>query len=106
VSGIVNTVRRADVTASLDPAGNGAAYVSVEARSHAGPIRDAHVRVSLWEGDRELAVERTQTDAAGGAHRYIEPPAPVRAGTQLEVRVDLSPTRGTGPDEAIVPFQV
>jgi hypothetical protein len=54
VSGIVNTVRRADVTASLDPAGGGAAHVSIQARSHAGPIRDTHIRVSLWQGDREL----------------------------------------------------
>jgi hypothetical protein len=106
VSGVVNTVRRADVTASLDPAGGGAAHVSIEARSHAVPIRDAHVRVSLWQGDRELTVERTTTDTAGGAHVFLEPPAPVRAGTQLEVRVDLSPTRGTGPGEAVVPFVV
>lgn len=106
VSGIVNTVRRADVTASLDPAGGGAAHVSIQARSHAGPIRDTHIRVSLWQGDRELAVERTHTDTAGTAHIFIEPPAPVRAGTQLEVRVDRSPTRGTGPGEAVVPFVV
>jgi hypothetical protein len=106
VSGVVNTVRRADVTASLDPARGGAAHVSIEARCHAGPIANSHVRVSLWHGDRELAVERTATDIAGTAHVFIEPPAPVRGGTQLEVRVDLSPTRGTGPGEAAVPFVV
>jgi hypothetical protein len=40
------------------------------------------------------------------AHVLIEPPAPVRSGTQLEVTVDLAPTRSTGPGEAVVSFVV
>lgn len=105
VSGVVHTVREAAVDGSLDPAGGGTVSVSAKAETGHGPIAGVNVRMSLVQGgERELAVERRDTNAQGYTYAELTPRQAVAPGTPLEVNISLSPTRGTGPAEATLAF--
>ena len=85
------------VVGLLDPAGGGRASVSATATTDDGPIDGANIRMSLLHGgEGELAVAREDANPEGLAHVMLAPDHEVAPGTPLEVRVALSPTRGTG----------